>query len=543
MSLLLLVPVALAAVGEGDPPPGLDDAGAPRRVALVVGVDDYFADAELGDLRFAGADARAMGDVLAGEGYEVVEATGQVTTQRFWQALDDATATLQRDDVLVVFLAGHAQLDAGLESDRLQLLFSESRSGDAWSGTPLRALAEALEALPVRQRVVVIDACYSRRTRALLQSDTRGPVGAAGLPEVQRFEAWIFAAAPEQAAQEDPVLGHGVFTCYLLEALRGDGDLNGDGQVGVLEAFDYAGGRTAAHTDYAQIPRIAEDRIGWSDLPLVGRRGAPTTAILPWVEARFPGVQLFVDGALRGPGPLEPGGHAVRIEEVSRPPRQGGVNLTPGAVLDVAQLRRGLPVPGQASLVPVDVGPVVSPEDDEDQQGRGDAAPVLRAPAREAAVARVAPPGEVVPPAWEAYLLGGALAGVGDYTRVAGVETHVLWLRAASGGGRSGAGIGLGYATTLDAPVALVQLEGLVTTAPREDQRFVGARLAGGLGGSDQAGLVGAAELMALFGSTRGRGRPWRAFGVGYEHLGSIGFVGHGGGITTRFLFGGAVSP
>jgi len=58
--------------------------------------------------------------------------------------------------------------------------------------------------------------------------------------------------------------GHGVFTHYLLEALGGKGDRDGDGIVTFTEVFDYVAGNVRTATDGRQNPQ----RSGFGDIPL-----------------------------------------------------------------------------------------------------------------------------------------------------------------------------------------------------------------------------------------------------------------------------------
>jgi hypothetical protein len=58
--------------------------------------------------------------------------------------------------------------------------------------------------------------------------------------------------------------GHGVFTHFLLEALQGKGDLDGDGIVTFTEVFDYVANNVRTATDGRQNPQ----RSGFGDIPL-----------------------------------------------------------------------------------------------------------------------------------------------------------------------------------------------------------------------------------------------------------------------------------
>jgi uncharacterized caspase-like protein len=58
----------------------------------------------------------------------------------------------------------------------------------------------------------------------------------------------LAASRPEQVSIEDDQLQHGVFTHFLLEALGGPADLNRDGEVTALEAYQYLSARVREYT-------------------------------------------------------------------------------------------------------------------------------------------------------------------------------------------------------------------------------------------------------------------------------------------------------
>jgi uncharacterized caspase-like protein len=49
----------------------------------------------------------------------------------------------------------------------------------------------------------------------------------------------ITASGPNEVALELPNLGHGVFTYYVLEGLKGKADRNNDGLVTVSELYEF----------------------------------------------------------------------------------------------------------------------------------------------------------------------------------------------------------------------------------------------------------------------------------------------------------------
>lgn len=92
IAALLLCAASLAGprgvVTDLPSPPALAQAFAPRRVALLVGVDDY-DDPTLGSLRFAAKDAEGLRAVLADPplgGFSVRALTTRVTREELWAA-------------------------------------------------------------------------------------------------------------------------------------------------------------------------------------------------------------------------------------------------------------------------------------------------------------------------------------------------------------------------------------------------------------------------------------------------------------------------
>ncbi len=331
MILGLLASAAFAGVGTGPAPDGMDTA--PRRVALVVGLNRYQADNRLQDLKYAVDDAEAVGDVLEADGYEVHRVLDAAKPADFWEEFGSATATLQRGDLFLLYFAGHAELEPSVRDHVLHLLFSDG------GNISVDDLADTVSDLPAEQRVVFLDTCYSERTQELL-SRYRGPPSIEAL-DVGRFDAWIYSAAPRQAAQEDPELEHGVFTWYLLKALSGEADVDGDGSVEVLEAYNWVGFRTAEHTGRAQVPRIEETRIGWNDLPITRVGDGPADAkyaIIPWYKQILPTAQMFIDGATRGPGSLEPGSHMLEVRDGDELVLKRRVSVRSGEVLQMQRM-------------------------------------------------------------------------------------------------------------------------------------------------------------------------------------------------------------
>ena len=341
----------------------LDLAYQPRRVALAIGIDEY-DDATFPSLRFASKDAAAFGDLLGdprwGDFDEVVILTTPEETTRveILAAIDDAVATLQRNDTFVLYFSGHGSLAT---EERGSTLYICPRDANPQrlkhSAVSVDTLQRILGKLPCRRRVMILDSCHNGEAKSFLAMDTReeiaqrrSPVDPRVYTRVGEAEAHLFAAAFHQPALEDPELGHGVYTHYLLEALSrrsGSSDLDGDGVITVVEAHQYARDHTIAYTGGAQVPQALFKEVGREDIFLSGGEGALLVAergLLVSYSRLLADCAISVDGVARGSLPLalsvEPGLHRVEViePESGRLLVQRTVNVTAGKSLSVDAL-------------------------------------------------------------------------------------------------------------------------------------------------------------------------------------------------------------
>jgi helicase len=92
--------------------------------------------------------------------------------------------------------------------------------------------------------VVFLDTCYSGRRvgRTFASKKTRaGDVDELFLERLTRARgrAIITASRPTEVAIELPELGHGLFSYYLVQGLKGAADLNRDGIVSLQKLYEY----------------------------------------------------------------------------------------------------------------------------------------------------------------------------------------------------------------------------------------------------------------------------------------------------------------
>ncbi len=344
----------------------LSRALEPRRVAVVVGVDRYDNPA-FEDLEFAADDARAVAETLSADstgGFDRVELIvepAETVRAEMLSRLRGATTDLGREDVLVVYFSGHGTVaQAEQRAARLFLLPSDASPGDL-DGTAidLAELRAFFGQLRPQRKALIIDACFNGRGKSVVDPELRPRIEEvlsaardSDLQDMGSGEAHLYATTRGRPAFEDPNVGHGIYTHYLLQATSwatSAADLDGDGVITAYEAHDYARGRTIEHTDGAQVPEASLRVVGLNDVVLVGDPSARDERDRALVfdyggeHGPYAGATLFIDGRAKGAFPgavsVAPGSHHVEVrDEAGKVLLDGYVALSRRQSLSVREL-------------------------------------------------------------------------------------------------------------------------------------------------------------------------------------------------------------
>lgn len=242
-----------------------------KRWAVVVGIGDYRSP-DIPDLQYAAADAQAIYDFL------ISPAAGPFEKERVL-FLKDAAATgaalrealfvfLQQadwDDLVVIYFAGHGAPDPARPDNLYLLPHDADLKSLAATGFPMWDVKTALRRQIASERVVVIaDACHSAGAQEGLGAENAISDGFSELFTPSRRLVMTAADANEFSLEDARWGGHGVFTHFLLEALKGAGDLDRNGIVTFTEAFDFVSRQVVQATRGRQNPQ----RAGLGDVPL-----------------------------------------------------------------------------------------------------------------------------------------------------------------------------------------------------------------------------------------------------------------------------------
>ncbi|MBI4539228.1 MAG: caspase family protein [Gemmatimonadetes bacterium] len=253
---------------------------APRidqRWAVVIGIGQYQSP-EIPDLQYAGEDARAVHEFLTSatagpfeKDHILFLQDERATAAAMREALFVFLQKADWDDLVVIYFAGHGAPDPNRPDNLYLLPYDTDLKAMAATAFPMWDVKTALRRQIAAERVVVIaDACHSAGTQKEVTEGAElgrsNPI-ASGFAELfapsRRLS--ITAADVNEFSLEDARWGgHGVFTYFLLEALKGAGDGNSDGIITFTEAYDYLTSKVPDATNGRQNPQ----RAGFGDVPL-----------------------------------------------------------------------------------------------------------------------------------------------------------------------------------------------------------------------------------------------------------------------------------
>ena len=224
-----------------------------EKYALLVGVQRYGQNSGLNQLRFAENDVEELSKELLQHGYRTenvtvltmtraqqVDARYIPTRQNIAEQLGMLVDGLRAPDSLLVVLVGHGVQFEG--DDASYFCPVDARLSGRQNLLSLETdVFEKLKRCAASRKLVLYDACRDNP----FVKDGRAPASATRpVPKPPPGgTAILYACSPGEQSYENSELQHGVFSHYVMEALRGTGDLNKDGEVGLLELSSHVGNR------------------------------------------------------------------------------------------------------------------------------------------------------------------------------------------------------------------------------------------------------------------------------------------------------------
>jgi hypothetical protein len=239
--------------------------------AVIIGIGKY-QDKKIPPLKYATADAQSIYDILTDPRYGTVPKDNvkllldeKATERKIESAIGKWLKRKSRkDDTVTIFFAGH-----GAPEDKETYWVTYDAEIDDLYSTALNnnTIVEMLDRVTAKKMVVFLDSCYSAATVNRTGTTTRA-LSRVKIP-YDKFKgegrAIITSSTGEEQSLELDEFGHGVFSYYLVKALKGEADNNKDGYIELDEVWRYVQQRvtdTASGHGLDQTPVMKADYSG-----------------------------------------------------------------------------------------------------------------------------------------------------------------------------------------------------------------------------------------------------------------------------------------
>jgi hypothetical protein len=213
-----------------------------RRLALLIATYQYQDDG-LRQLTAPAHDAEALAAVLRNPDIAGFEVTTLINEphHRVGQAIGDFYRDRRRDDLTLLYFTGHGLKD---DDGRLYLaMINTRRDSLLFTSLPAEQIDYAMSGCASRQKVLVLDCCYSgafppgRLAKADTQVHALERFQGRGRTVLTASDATQYSFEGDQPQGE---AAQSVFTRYLVAGLRdGSADLDGDGDITLDELYSY----------------------------------------------------------------------------------------------------------------------------------------------------------------------------------------------------------------------------------------------------------------------------------------------------------------
>jgi uncharacterized caspase-like protein len=281
----LQVPVRTSAADTGEIFRG-------RKFALLIGISKYRNKAgSLRDLQYADADAVLLhkflqlpnGGRFSPDNMRLL-LNEQATVANVRQAMTNFIGLPGPDDLLMVFIAGHGTPDPYAPQNLYFLAHDSNVDNMPETALAMKDFQKYLEQhVRARRLVLLVDTCHSAGLTGSQGEVTRGirnnlvSLYIEKLLYQEEGKAVITSSDVNELSQESARWGngHGVFTHFLVEGMRGKADANTDQLVTVGELFRFVRQKVRFETQFRQNPRLlagTNENLALAGTPLAAGR-------------------------------------------------------------------------------------------------------------------------------------------------------------------------------------------------------------------------------------------------------------------------------
>lgn len=213
---------------------------------LFIGID-RFASPEVNELTCAARDAEALYALFVdtlGDASAVLLTDQEATRNAIVEQLKTRLGSAAPDDVVVISFSGHGSDD--------HFLLTHDADLDEFPSTciALDELVTLFSQIPARTVILILDCCFSGGAGARVfhhgpptRSVRSAETSLAAIANEGRLI--LTASDANQEASEDPIIGHGLLTWFLLQALQGVSEVVSDGRIHFYRLLSYVSARVS----------------------------------------------------------------------------------------------------------------------------------------------------------------------------------------------------------------------------------------------------------------------------------------------------------
>jgi len=233
--------------------------------AVIIGINKY-ADPRIVDLAFARADAESIYEVLTDPELgrflpnNVILLRDEQATQRNIRTAigTEISRRASEDDLVYIYYAGHGSVEIDPKSmnrDGIEtyLVPTDAELDNLFAtGIAMEEVQKYFHRIVSKQVLFFIDSCYSGeaggRTFQNPHYQKRAGLTDEFLDKLSGEGRLVVTACDvNQVSIETKQIGHGLFTYYLIEGLKGAADRDGDGLVTIHELYRYLYDNVSRH--------------------------------------------------------------------------------------------------------------------------------------------------------------------------------------------------------------------------------------------------------------------------------------------------------
>ena len=233
---------------------------------VVIGISQY---KHIEGLRYADNDARAIYDYLTKDNgipasHITFLANEEATLQRIKDVLGvEIKGNAREKDTVIIYFAGHGASEPDRDSpdgdgmEKYFLTYDSDPQRLYSTALPMQEMARMFSRIDSERIVLIQDTCYSGSSggRTIQTASVRASISDTYLNRITKGKGRVIITASKanEVSMEKDSLGHGIFTYYLLEALR-YGDNDHDGMITTGEIYRYVSEKVPEDTRGNQHP-------------------------------------------------------------------------------------------------------------------------------------------------------------------------------------------------------------------------------------------------------------------------------------------------